>query len=378
MCRLHKNTWYLLLAIVIVGLGFYTAVLYYQSVDTLNFKEDNWNGTCSFGRDDRKIMLSKQLTGKTDMSVNETECKEYAADRWGNNRINGYLASSNTGFKYCDYKYKSTSPFVPLFTTNQLGCTETPDLSYCMQVCKTNNLKYSSFNNDPSDQGFLTCRCANSNTAGATNHYISTGIFDLDASYTGDTKGCYIVPEYTDNNGNAVSERVYYSPTGGDCSSTRICVVKKLTGVDTRLIHCGHCGQCSTEQDANVLYTHSNTLTDQLKKCSVYELAGGQIDTCVDKNLDFTENCKACYKENIKCTKQHCEFECGYEVFMDIEPSKNGNPSKCVACFENSCGEQFRSCAGITRQRAGLITELERQNVCSYNIKTEMINKGYN
>lgn len=377
MCRFHKSIWCVFLTIAVVALGYYTVVLYYQSIQKLEFKEDNWNGICYFGRDDRKIMLSKQLSGKTDMSVNETECKDYAADKWGNNRKEGFLASSNTDFKYCDYKYKSASPFVPLFTVDQLGCKETPSLSYCIQICKSNNLKYSSFNNDPSTEGFLTCRCANSNDAGTPNHYISAGIFDLDASYTGDTKGCYIVPEYVDSNSNTIPERVYFSTTGGDCSSNRICVVKKLSGVDTRLIHCGQCGQCSTVQDANALYTHSNTLSNELKKCSVYEVAGGQIDICVDDNLDFTESCKDCYKENIKCTKQHCEFECGYEVFMDIEPSKDGNPSKCVACFENKCGEQFRSCAGITRQRAGLITELERQNVCSYNIKNEMINKGY-
>ena len=367
MCKLHKNTWYLILAIIIVGLGFYTVVLYYQNLNTLQFSDDNWNGTCAFGRDDRKIMLSKQLTGKTDMSVNITECMDYAADKWGNNRIAGYLATSNTNFKSCDYKYKSASAFISGFSSNDLGCTQAPDLTYCMEKCKT--YKYSSFHNDPSTEGFLTCRCANSNTAGPSNDFITTGIFAIDAAYTGDTKGCYIIPEYTDSNGNTIPERVYYSETGGDCSSTRVCVVKKLTGVDTRLIHCGQCGQCSTSHDANILYLNTNTLSDKLKKCSVYEIAGGKIDTCVDKHLNFPENCKDCYKENIKCTKKYCEFECGYEIFMDIEPSKDGEASKCVACFEKHCGDEFRSCAGITRQRAGLITELERQTVCSYNIK---------
>ena len=73
--------------------------------------------------------------------------------------------------------------------------------------------------------------------------------------------------------------------------------------------------------------------------------------------------------ENVECTKEHCWFPCMMETFLGIESSTQDSLSRCLACDEKNCGPAFASCAGMTRRRAGILTDISRnaKEVCSLN-----------
>lgn len=457
-----------------IGIVFLTVVLVYNVSEDFSYTKDSWETTCSFGRDDRIWIIGNplQIQGISDLSVDEDECKDYAAEKWANDLISGnkFLGDSAQGYKSCDYKFKSAIKITPAFTTNDLGCKKPPDTRYCMDICKENLFVYSSYHVDQSTEGFLSCRCANSLVPGTNNGFIATGIFKVDdirrgikgnldltfeecytyaknySSYTntkyfhvnndmtkplsneqnlpnlptgcisyynsawymlynnnvnnilcgsqtdngvqsfcyqkwsdGDTKGCYVIPEHTKDN-KLIPERVYYSRSGNGCKNERKCVTKKLSVPDTRLVHCGECGKCSTVQDANVYINTSNTLTDKMKECSIVGIAGGSVQECITERIGMTSDCAECFAENIECTKKHCDFICGYETILDLEvANEEGHLSKCIKCDEYHCGKKFKACAGMTRRRAGLMSDIDRSldEICPYNIRKEMRDKGY-
>ena len=57
------------------------------------------------------------------------------------------------------------------------------------------------------------------------------------------------------------------------------------------------------------------------------------------------------------------------ETFLGIESSTQDSLSRCLACDEKNCGPAFASCAGMTRRRAGILTDISRnaKEVCSLN-----------
>ncbi len=461
MCKVG----YLVLSLGVIGLAVVITVLTYTFHPDFGYTMDSWTSECKFGRDDRLLVIVDKDTDTNDLSVSYEECRKHAGEKWGNNRVNeNALATDSAGFKYCDWKFQSASPLTPTFTTNQLGCTDIPNVVNCIERCEANNLKYSSFNIDYNTEGFYTCRCGNSipsttnspnwfkfiiattgppdtsvsegrcqlyatqnslvyggqvssvdrpngcyryNTPDSTDTnnnkvFFNTGgqagcndnknqcikqvktwygIYEIGATYNGDRKGCFKVPEHTIG-GQPVTERIYYGQKEDGsivCQNDRLCIVKELRGLDTRLTHCGTCGSCSTVADAKVYLNTSNTLTGLLKRCSIYDIAGGQIDSCIDSRIGFTDACKECFKKNIECTKKRCGFVCGYETTFEIKPSGEDGLSKCIKCDEKYCGKKFKQCAGMTRRRAGILSSLDREKneICKYEIEKEMEKYGY-
>ncbi len=131
--------------------------------------------------------------------------------------------------------------------------------------------------------------------------------------------------------------------------------------------HCGSCGNCSTTQDLEVYKNTSNTIMDLMKKCVFYQVAGGNIETCVDDNIGLTDSCKQCWLKNVECTASNCWGLCLYEDMFDIpHNAEDGALSKCLSCDEHYCGKSFRECAGMTRRRAGIVTNIirDKTEVC--------------
>ena len=181
MCKLSL----LVLTLSIVALGFFTTMITYDVTPKFEYTKDKWNTTCRFGRDDRKPLFVQKLDGTTDFSVSEEKCKDYAADKWGVNRLgNGFLGDTAKGFKQCIFKYKSATKITPAFTQNDLECKIQPDTKSCMQVCKDNMLAYSSYVIDVRTEGFMYCKCANTLVSETSVNLTSTGIFKVDNRVT--------------------------------------------------------------------------------------------------------------------------------------------------------------------------------------------------
>jgi len=124
--------------------------------------------------------------------------------------------------------------------------------------------------------------------------------------------------------------------------------------------HCGCCGACSTAQDL-ALY---EDMTEKARRCAVDRFFESTLP-CFEK-IGLTTPCAQCWKENVDCTKQHCWFPCIMETILGI---KSATLTQCLACDEVHCGAAFAKCAGMTRRRAGMITDIQRdpREICDLN-----------
>jgi len=131
----------------------------------------------------------------------------------------------------------------------------------------------------------------------------------------------------------------------------------------TDRIHCGLCGKCSTEQDYNVYYDKRETLTGIAKACAIRDVFAGREDSikCFDENAGLTPDCRDCWLLNIDCDREHCFFPCLWEAMLGIEQNRDADTlSKCFACDEYYCLDIFIDCAGMSRRRAGITTDIDR------------------
>lgn len=129
--------------------------------------------------------------------------------------------------------------------------------------------------------------------------------------------------------------------------------------------HCGCCGSCSTLTDYNVYLTKNNTLTEEARKCALDNLFGDS-DKCMEE-IGLTPGCAYCWAENVRCTRNNCWFPCLVEQWLGISPNQNGTLSKCFSCDEAKCLDGFIHCAGMSRRRAGIETDIARDisEVCN-------------
>ena len=135
------------------------------------------------------------------------------------------------------------------------------------------------------------------------------------------------------------------------------------------IMHCGQCGQCSNTQDYNVYYDKKDTLTGIAKTCAINDIFSREAaKNCFDDTAGLTEGCRDCWLENVDCDKKHCMFPCLWETLFDIKQNKDKNTlSKCFACDEYYCLDIFIKCAGMSRRRAGITTDIDRHptEMCS-------------
>ena len=137
--------------------------------------------------------------------------------------------------------------------------------------------------------------------------------------------------------------------------------------------HCGCCGKCSNSQDYGVYQRKS--LTEDARSCAVDHLFE-DTRPCFEK-LGLTKTCAQCWSENVKCTKENCWFPCLMETILGIKSETS--ISQCFACDEKHCGKEFARCSGLTRRRAGILTDIHRdpKEICTLNVSlngTQCIN----
>lgn len=149
----------------------------------------------------------------------------------------------------------------------------------------------------------------------------------------------YVAPEYE-----------YDNQVEGKCTITE------------NISHCGGCGECSTLQDYNVYYEKRNTLTGLAKACAIRDVFSGRESAiqCFD-DTGLTPGCRDCWLENVDCDRKHCFFPCLWETVFNVKQNIDDNTlSKCLACDEYHCLDIFINCAGMSRRRANITTDIKR------------------
>lgn len=129
--------------------------------------------------------------------------------------------------------------------------------------------------------------------------------------------------------------------------------------------HCGTCGTCSNTHDYHVYANTSNTLTGDARSCALSGLFGGDEQACLEKT-GLSHNCTKCWVRNMHCTRKNCLYPCAWELFYPVSGSRL---SRCLACDEHHCVEDFLTCAGMSRRRAGIRTDIRRDHseICETN-----------
>lgn len=137
--------------------------------------------------------------------------------------------------------------------------------------------------------------------------------------------------------------------------------------------HCGCCGKCSNDHDYRVYVEMNETLTEEARSCALRNLFGDS-DECFRKFL--TDGCAFCWAENVRCTRKHCWFPCLMEIVLGTSKNTGDRLSKCFACDEHHCLDGFISCAGMSRRRAGVATDIVRDTTEVCNVSA--VNASYN
>lgn len=133
------------------------------------------------------------------------------------------------------------------------------------------------------------------------------------------------------------------------------------------VLHCGACGACSNQQDADIYVVTAGNLTASVRACALLGPGPQQGECLLD--IGFTPGCADCYRANIQCDVENCLVPClaalsapstptGEEV-LEREGSLESNP--CLACDEAKCGLVFIVCAGANRRRLGILSDIARE-----------------
>jgi hypothetical protein len=141
-----------------------------------------------------------------------------------------------------------------------------------------------------------------------------------------------------------------------------------VTDTCQNIPHCGTCGSCSTKQDYSEYRNKSETLTGIAKSCALESILGDGA-ACFERDTELTRPCIDCWMENVQCTRTNCFVPCVWELMTGKGQNIDAQTlSKCFACDEYYCLEGFINCAGMSRRRAGVVTDIDRD-------RTEICNK---
>ena len=164
----------------------------------------------------------------------------------------------------------------------------------------------------------------------------------------------------------------------------QVCALSSKNGtlsLDTRdsdeeasfVAHCGACGACSNPHDIRLYDETKNTLYDDTVQCAKRGLVWGRktADKCMQDRVDLTPACNDCWVDNILCDLKKCIFVCMWHGWFSQMDSTSGGGTtalnRCTLCDEKRCGPSFVACAGANRRRAGILSDIERdqeQEVC--------------
>jgi hypothetical protein len=134
---------------------------------------------------------------------------------------------------------------------------------------------------------------------------------------------------------------------------------------DYKVLHCGDCGHCSTLYDFLIHRRTSSSLTNMVRKCAAKIFISKQfVFRCMERNVGFTYECGKCWTDNIQCTFSKCKVTC---ILDKLFGKHNNDPntkelSPCLECDEKICGPDFLTCAGMNRRRAGIVSDIDRDN----------------
>jgi hypothetical protein len=144
----------------------------------------------------------------------------------------------------------------------------------------------------------------------------------------------------------------------------------KAAAMDNMTIaHCGPCAYCSNMGDIKAFVTTRKTLTIEMKKCGKTAVLGStdELHDCVKEKVDFTDDCRICWVENMQCDKKLCLFSCMKTLFtgclsQNTAPQVGdiGRLNWCLNCDESRCGTAFVTCTGVARRRLGIRSDIER------------------
>ena len=130
----------------------------------------------------------------------------------------------------------------------------------------------------------------------------------------------------------------------------------------TRALHAGNCGKCSNDHDIGIYKKTKNTLTEISTHCAMKLVIFGLDvgDKCMKKHAGLTPACTTCWTNNMACTFANCGTVCMKSKLKHEPNNINGQLNECLACDEKYCGGMFIKCAGATRRRAGIISDIGR------------------
>ena len=139
--------------------------------------------------------------------------------------------------------------------------------------------------------------------------------------------------------------------------------------INNTFLHCGPCQDgCSNLQDYYEYKNKSETLTGIAKNCALESIFGDGT-ACFEKDTELTRACIDCWMQNVQCTRTNCFLPCIWELITrQAQNIDSQTLSKCFACDEYYCLEGFINCAGMSRRRAGIVTDIDRDEteICIY------------
>lgn len=132
------------------------------------------------------------------------------------------------------------------------------------------------------------------------------------------------------------------------------------------VVHCGACAACSSWQNLIVQHARRDNMAALANVCAKKSLFGGdeQLHNCLmDETIGFSEECAACWAEDITCTLSHCTF-----LFLQSQMVNNAGNFEVgpdditsASCEEAHCEVgQFVPCSGATRRRMNITSSIAR------------------
>lgn len=136
-----------------------------------------------------------------------------------------------------------------------------------------------------------------------------------------------------------------------------------------KILHCGKCGACSNLRDVGIYGATRQNLTTLTTRCAFWDLVPilgkSAASRCLKRKVGFTRPCHKCWMENIACTRRNCAGVCALEKIAPcLVDNLYDDPRlrPCLKCDKVWCGKKFEKCAGATRRRAGILTDIPRQD----------------
>ena len=124
-------------------------------------------------------------------------------------------------------------------------------------------------------------------------------------------------------------------------------------------LHLGPCGMCSSESDKLAYNLTAMTLTSISTRAAFASIFATRFARSVMRKTGLSEGCIDCWIGNMHQTLIHCMGTCLFSSRSGCD--SNGELTKCLYCDEVHSGMWFRRCAGMTRRRAGIATDICRK-----------------